>query len=151
MEQTNCATALLMTRPAAIVATIMWSGIEASASIICANLPTYWPLVLNSRSFIYIKTSFRSKSPSRNSPHGSNKAGSKVSTPYSGPYRSKSTGKDGKASGHVVVTEIQSGTHEVVDKDSQTWLTLENECHDNRRDVEMGVIRVDTRMSTGSE
>ncbi|KAI9692453.1 MAG: hypothetical protein M1822_006684 [Bathelium mastoideum] len=135
----------------AIVATIMWSGIEASASIICANLPTYWPLIRKLRSFVYLRTSFGSKTSSPGSAPYSDKRKSKGSTPSDGPYQKQSAGKGGKAAEHIVVTEIESDATEVVDKEGQTWSMLENKGYGKRRDVEMGVIRVDTRMSTGSE
>lgn len=40
---------------------ILWSGIEACASTICANLPIYSPLITKSRTMESIVTSFRSK------------------------------------------------------------------------------------------
>jgi len=40
---------------------ILWSGIEACASTICANLPLYSPLITKSRTLESIVTSFRSK------------------------------------------------------------------------------------------
>jgi hypothetical protein len=43
-------TELLTKTPAAVFNIIMWSGIEASASTICANLPCYGPLIGRARS-----------------------------------------------------------------------------------------------------
>ncbi|KAF2235433.1 hypothetical protein EV356DRAFT_118098 [Viridothelium virens] len=143
-------TGLLMTLPAAIVATIMWSGIEASSSIICANLPTYWPLIRKSRSLTYLKSSFKSMFSSRGSPRHSDKTGSKASGPYSGPYQKQSAGKEGSSTEHIVRTEIQSRNQDPIKGHGATWMRLGDEGSRERRDIEMGVIRVDTRMSTGS-
>ena len=43
-----------------VVNMIMWSGIEACASTICANLPCYGPLLKRSPSFRYLFASIRS-------------------------------------------------------------------------------------------
>lgn len=53
----------------------MWSGIEACASTICANLPSYGPLMTKSRDLEYMVSAIRSKlSPhSRHSHHHSSR------------------------------------------------------------------------------
>lgn len=60
-----------------VVNMIMWSGIEACASTICANLPCYAPLLKRGPSLSYIFTTLRSLFTSprslfsrRNSPKG---------------------------------------------------------------------------------
>ena len=48
---------------------IMWSGIEACASTICANLPSYGPLITKSRDLEYMVSAIRSRLSPRSHGH----------------------------------------------------------------------------------
>ncbi|KAG6988933.1 hypothetical protein G7Y79_00067g095480 [Physcia stellaris] len=56
---------------------IMWSGIEACASTICANLPSYGPLITKSRDLEYIVSAIRSKLSPHSHPHHNTHKGSR--------------------------------------------------------------------------
>ena len=66
----------------------MWSGIEACASTICANLPSYGPFLTKSRNLESIVSSFRS----RLTPHGNSYSRSRRQQKHSrGPQPSSSS------------------------------------------------------------
>ena len=67
-----------------VVNIIMWSGIEASASTLCANLPCYGTLLASPKK---ITSLFRSKDPSYN------RSGS--SKPYKKPFGQGSSSQEG--------------------------------------------------------
>ncbi|KAL9105696.1 MAG: hypothetical protein Q9227_009180 [Pyrenula ochraceoflavens] len=131
----------------AIVATIMWSGIEASWSIICACLPTYWPLIRESRSLIYVRASFKSVSSLFSSFRTTSKTGSKSSAPHGGPYPKGGSGAAASSTEQIVKTEIHTGNTHPSSRKGPSWLSLRGEEDRDERDIELGAIKVETRMS----
>ena len=105
---------------------IMWSGIEASASTICANLPSYGPLITKSRDLEYIVSAIRSRlsphSHHQHHPHGKSSRGTQLSS----------------SSEHIVdLVQVPA-----------TLTTIEGGVRDGRRgrkeELEMGRINVST-------
>lgn len=102
----------------------MWSGIEACASTVCANLPCYGALVGSSpKTVSYLRSV------------GSSFGGS------SKPYR-KPSGHDGSASLEGIVTPIPSGL--------QTRIEGSNPSHRDP-DIEMNRVHVRTTISAQSD
>ena len=97
---------------------IMWSGIEACASTICANLPSYGPLITKSRDLEYIVSAIRSKLSPHSHPH----------------HRS-----------HTQKTQLSSSSEHII-VDSALRTTIEGGVRDGDGDggVEMGRIEVST-------
>lgn len=113
---------------------IMWSGIEACASTICANLPSYGPLITKSRDLEYMVSAIRSKL----SPHSH--------------HRSRSSG--GRPHKSSRGTQLSSSSEHIVDSvlAPATLTTIEGGVRDKHRlpdtELEMGRINVSTTVFT---
>lgn len=115
--------ALLIDIPAPVVNMIMWSSIEACASVICANLPCYAPLLKKAGSISILFTSLRSMFSSRKDLlHSGSSTGSMP--------------KDTSSTEKIIPcpTVIESGTNGGFKRD------------DRASDMELGHIRRETTM-----
>ena len=117
----------------------MWSGIEASASTICANLPSYGPLITKSRDLEYIVSAIRSKL-SPHSHHGHHSRSSARGPPHH--KSSKGTQLSGSSEERIVEPGLL-----VVPNGTET--RIEGGVRDGKGEeveLEMGRINVSTTL-----